>query len=71
MTEIDNRIILGLFAVFSTVYGWLLKHLFGKVQYKDVCQANRDCMELKIDSLKELMGQRFDTLEELVKNGGK
>jgi len=71
MAEIDKYII-GIFGLFTAVYGWLLRYLFGKVQYKDVCQSNRDCIETKIDGLKELLEQRFDSLEELVKkNGGK
>jgi len=69
MAEID-RYIFGIFGIFTAVYGWLLKHLFAKVQFKDVCQANRDCMETKIDSLKELVETRFDNLEDLIKNNG-
>lgn len=71
MAEIDNKIILGLFGVFTALYGWLIRHLFAKVQFKDVCQANRDCIETKIDGLKELVEQRFDNLEELVKKNGR
>ena len=69
MAEMD-KYIFGIFAVFTAVYGWLLRHLFVKVQFKDVCKANRDCIETKIDGLKELLEQRFNSLEELVKKNG-
>lgn len=66
MTEIDNRIILGLFAVFSTVYGWLLKHLFGKVQYKDNCgeivKRLDDCIEAEMRRNTE----RYEALEKKI-----
>lgn len=69
MAEMDKYII-GVCGLFAAVYGWLLRHLFVKVQYKDVCQANRDCIETQIAGLKELLEQRFDNLEELIKNNG-
>ena len=70
MAEMDKYII-GIFGLFTAVYGWLLRYLFVKAQYKDVCQANRDCIETQITGLKELLSQRFDSLEELVKKNGK
>ena len=70
MAEMDKYII-GIFGLFTAVYGWLLRYLFIKVQYKDVCKANRDCIETKIDGLKELLEQRFDNLEDLVKKNGR
>lgn len=69
MAEID-KYIFGIFGLFTAVYGWLLRHLFVKVQYKDVCQANRDCIETQIAGLKELLEQRFDNLEDLIKKNG-
>lgn len=70
MADIDNKIILGIFALFSGIYAWLIRHLFVKAQFKDVCQANRDCIETKIESLEKLLNQRFDNLESLIKNNG-
>lgn len=69
MAEID-KYIFGIFGLFVAVYGWMLRHLFVKVQYKDVCQANRDCIETQIAGLKELLEQRFDNLEDLIKKNG-
>lgn len=71
MADIDSKIILGIVGLITGVYGWLLRHLFNKVMFKDTCQANRDCIEVKIDGLKELIEQRFDTLEDLVKKNGR
>lgn len=69
MAEID-KYIFGILGLFTVIYGWLLRHLFNKAQFKDVCEANRDCIETKIDGLKELVEQRFDNLEDLVKKNG-
>lgn len=70
MAEMEKYII-GILGLFTAVYAWLLRHLFVKAQFKDVCKANRDCIETKIDGLKELLEQRFDSLEELVKKNGR
>lgn len=72
----DWRIIGPIMAGLVGIYGWFLKHMANSkkhpskdaVVYKDVCQANRDCIEVKLDGMKELMEQRFDNLEELVRS---
>ena len=69
MAEMEKYII-GIFGLFTAVYGWLIRHLFVKAQFKDVCKANRDCIETQISGLKELLEQRFDSLEDLVKKNG-
>ena len=74
MADIDNKILLGITTMIVGVYGWLLKHLSNskkhpcsdKLVYRDTCQANRDCIEMKIDGLKELLENRFDNLEKLI-----
>jgi len=56
------------------VYGWLIKHLSNSrkhpcadnLVFKDVCQAQRDCIETSVSSLKELIEQRFDHLEKTI-----
>jgi len=68
----------GLSSAIIGVYVFLGKHTSNhrkhpcadKIVYKDVCEANRDCIETKIDGLKELLETRFDGLEDLIKNGG-
>lgn len=78
MAEMDNKTLLAVFGLFVGVYGWLLKHLSNSKKhpcndnlvYKDVCEANRDCIETKIDGLQKLVEQRFDNLEDLIKNNG-
>lgn len=70
---------MGLIALIAGVYGWLLKHLSNSKKhpcgdnlvYKDVCEANRDCIEAKIDGLQKVIETRFDGLENLIKNGGR
>lgn len=71
----DNRVLFGILGTLIIgAYGWLIKHITtkhpssDKVVFRDTCQANRDCMETKIDGLKELVETRFDNLEELIKN---
>ena len=68
----SSKIILSVFGVFAAAYGWMLKHLFNKVQWKDTCQSERDCIESKLDGMTKLMNTRFDNLERLIEeNGGK
>lgn len=79
MAEMDNRVLIAIFGAISGVFGWLLKHLSNSKKhpcsdslvYKDVCKANRDCIEEKIDGLQKVIETRFDNLEELVKNKGR
>ena len=79
MAEMDNKVLIAIFAAIGGTYAWLLKHLSNSKKhpccdnlvYKDVCEANRDCIETKIDGLGQLIDQRFDHVEELIKNGGK
>jgi len=67
-----------LIAAVTGLYGWFLTHMSNSkkhpskdaIVYKDYCDKNHDCVEAKIDGLKELMEQRFDSLEELVRNNG-
>jgi hypothetical protein len=44
------------------------------IVFRDVCKPEmkrlEDCAEREIKALKELMSQRFDNLERLVRNGG-
>lgn len=73
--EFDNKILIGIFTLIAGVYTWLLRHIkkhpcADELVFKDVCEANRDCIETQIAGLKELLGQRFDNLEELVKKNG-
>lgn len=68
----------GCYVAVYGVYRYLGKHLHNPkkhpcsddIVFKDVCKANRDCIETKLDGMKELMEQRFDNLEELVRNNG-
>lgn len=81
LTQIDIKLIMVIVAVFSAIfvaYTAIYKHIANAkkhpcsndIVYKDVCKANQDCLETKIDSLKELLEQRFDSIEELIKNNG-
>jgi len=69
----DGKIILGIVGVISSAivatYGWLIKHLYDKVVFEDTCEARRDCFESKVDDLKEYSKERFDRIEDLIKNG--
>lgn len=79
MAEMDNKVLIAIFAAICGTYAWLLKHLSNSrkhpssdnLVYKDVCEANRDCIETKIDGLGKIIEQRFDHIEEIIKNGGK
>jgi len=76
MADIDNRILIGIFGLIAGIYGWLIKHLSNHkkhpcsddIVYKDVCQAQRDCIETSVKDLKEYSKERFDRIEELIKN---
>ena len=74
--ESDWKIIGPRMAALVGIYGWFLKHMASSkkhpckddIVYRDVCKATHDCVEAKLDGMKELMEQRFDGLEELVRN---
>lgn len=70
-----DKYIFGIFGVFTAVYGWLIRHLFSKCQFKDVCEATheglKETLDAKFEGIKEVMETRFDTLETLVKNNGR
>lgn len=59
--------VVGIFGAIIGVIYWVIKSR-DKLVYKDVCEANRDCIETSIKDFKEFVKQRFDTLEELIKN---
>lgn len=67
----------GLSSSIIGVYVFLIRHLSNNrrhpssdnLVYKDVCEANRDCIETKIDGLSQLIEQRFDHIEDVIKNG--
>lgn len=73
MVEMD-KYIFGIFGVFTAVYGWLIRHLFNKCQFKDVCEATHEGLENTLDAkftgIEKIMKTRFDTLETLVKKNG-
>ena len=77
MADIDNKFILAIIALVSGIYGWILRHLFGKVQFKDVCEAKHkglnDCIEAEMRRNTERyksLEKSIDELKELIKNGG-
>jgi hypothetical protein len=75
----DWRVIGPIIGAFTVIYGWLFKHASNSdkhpskdaIVYKDACVKTHDCVEAKLDGMKELMEQRFDSVEYLIKNGGK
>ena len=73
MAEMD-KYIFGIIGVFTAVYGWLIRHLFNKCQFKDVCEATheglKETLEAKFGGLTKLMEQQFKDLGELVKKNG-
>lgn len=79
MAEMDNKVIIAIFAPILGIFGWLLKHMSNPkkhpcsddIVYKEVCEAKRDCIEAKIDGLQKVIETRFDSLEDLLKKGGK
>jgi hypothetical protein len=82
MAEIDSKILLGIVGLITTVYGWLFKHLFGKVQFKDVCAAKHkgleDCIEAeekrnteRYEALDKKIDAGFKELKQLVRNNGR
>ena len=68
-------IIIGLFYALYTHVSNTGRHPEKKdLVFKEVCEPKMkglsDCAEREIKALKELMTQRFDNLEKLVRNGG-
>lgn len=65
---------MSIFGFLVAVYTFLLRHLFNKCQFKDVCEATheglKETLDAKFEGMQELMELRFDTLETLVKNNG-
>ena len=79
MAEIDSKILLGIAGLITTVYGWLFKHLFGKVQFKDTCAATHkgldDCIEAeerrnteRYEALDKKIDKGFEEIKQLVRN---
>ena len=69
MAEIDSKILIGIFGLITTVYGWLFKHLFGKVQFKDVCAAKHKGLEDCIEAEERRNTERYETLTKKVDDG--
>lgn len=77
MAEIDNKILMGIFAAISSVFILLWKYISGfkkSVQFKDVCEATHtglnQTLEAKFEGLTKLMEQQFKDLGDLVKKNG-
>lgn len=77
MGDIDNKVVLGAVGLFAATYGWLLRHLFGKAQFKDVCESERrrldDCIEAEMKRNSErytALEKKIDRLTDIVLNGG-
>ena len=81
MPEIDSKILLGIAGLITGIYGWLFKHLFGKVQFKDVCAATHkgldDCIEAeerrnteRYEALDKKIDKGFTDLKQLIRNNG-
>jgi len=78
----DWKIIGPIIAALVGLYGFVLKHLANTdrhpcrtdIVFRDVCKPEmkrlEDCVGKDLAALKELMQQRFDNLEKLVKNNG-
>lgn len=75
----DNKILIGVFALIAGVYGWLLKHLSKKhicqddmdrlkdsVQFKDVCEAERRRLDDCIESEVKRSTERYEALEKSI-----
>ena len=78
MAEINGRILIGIFGLITGIYGWLFKHLFGKVQFKDVCAAKHqginDCLEAeekRNTERYEVLVKSIDELKQLVRNNAR
>lgn len=77
--NIDWRVIAAIIAAFTGVYGWLLKHLSNSkkhpcaddIVFEKNCEARRDCIESSVEGLKEYSKERFDRIEELIKDARK
>jgi len=71
-----ETILISFWGVLMTLLGLLIKHCANSTKhpdkkdivFKDVCTSKMDCVETKIDALKELCETRFDNLENLIKN---
>ena len=80
MAETDYRIVFGIMAFITAVWGLVAKMLWSKfnnVQYKDNCAVQVKSFEQKIDSQKELLENKFDNLnkdiveiKDLIKKNG-
>lgn len=78
MAEIESKILLGIVGLITTVYGWLFRYLFGKVQFKDTCVATHkgldDCIEAEERRNREryeALIKSIDELKQLVRNARK
>jgi len=73
----DWKIIGPLICGLTVIYGWLFKHASNSkkhpckddIVFREVCQANRDCIETKLDGLEKLTKQGFENIENLIKKG--
>ena len=80
IAQMDNSTILGIAGFVLVAQGVVIKIIYShrsefskhkdSVQYKDVCEAKHEGVEASIAALKELVEQRFDSLEGLIKNNG-
>lgn len=84
MAEMDNKILIAIFAAIGGTYAWLIKHLmnsknivtyeeFSKhkeaVQYKDNCNEIVERIESKIESTAEIQNIKLDQIKTLIENG--
>lgn len=74
MSEMD-KYIFGIFGIFTAFYGWLLRHLFVKCQFKDVCEAERrrldDCIEAEMrrnTERYEAVEKSLDELKQMIRD---
>lgn len=69
MPEIDSKILLGIAGLITGIYGWLFKHLFGKVQFKDVCAAKHKGLDDCIEAEERRNTERYEALDKKIDNG--
>ena len=69
MAEFDNKILIGVFGLIAGIYGWILRHLIAKVQFKDVCAAKHKGLEDCIEAEERRNTERYEALDKKIDEG--